>query len=37
MLRVIVPLEDERMWVAIDGVRYCDHLVQIRRQAGELR
>ncbi len=35
MLRFIVPLEREGMGVAIDGVGYRDHLVQLRGQAGE--
>jgi hypothetical protein len=36
MLRVIIPLKDEGMWVAVGCVRYCDHLVQIGWQTCEL-
>jgi len=36
MLRVVIPIEREWVWVAIDGVGYGDHLVQVRRQACEL-
>jgi hypothetical protein len=37
VLRLIVPIENKWMWVAIGGVRDCDHLVQIRREACEFR
>jgi hypothetical protein len=36
MLRFVVPVEREGVGVAIDGVRYCNHLVEIRGQACEL-
>jgi hypothetical protein len=36
VLCLVVPVEGEGVGVAVDGVRYCDHLVEIRGEAGEL-